>query len=163
MKESRFPVTAVTVSKYLALLLFAGWLVFTGLTGRVSSAPMEDVAAAVTEAAELAPMSPGDNQMLRRLYGLEPDTLGGVLLYYPTSSMSVEELCLIRLSDVSQQDAVRQAMEDRIAAQLRSFDGYGPDQAAELRRAVVEVRGNYALLVVAEDPAPVLQAFRAAL
>ena len=117
----------------------------------------------MTEAASLDPMSPGGDQMIRRLYGLDPDTFDGALLYYPSTNMGAEELLLIRLSDISQQDVVREAMEARISSQIGVFEGYAPAQVAMLEKGVVEVRGNYALLIVAEDVSSVLRAFEAAL
>jgi hypothetical protein len=43
------------------------------------------------------------------------------------------------------------------------FEGYAPEQYATLEHGVVEVQGNYLLLVVANDTAPVRQAFLDAL
>ena len=59
--------------------------------------------------------------------------------------------------------AVKDAIESRLDTQKKSFDGYGVDQYAMLEKAVVEVQGNYILLVVANDPAPVRKAFLGAL
>lgn len=155
--------TAAAVLKYLLLLAFAAFLMLRGAGNRVSSAPFGDVRSAVLSAADRTPMSEGDNQMLRRLYGLDPESLEGSMLYYPTSSMAVEEILLVKLADTAQGDAVRSAMEARVASQRSSFEGYGPDQVALLDRSVIEVRGNYAILIVAEDTETVLRAFTGAL
>lgn len=152
----------VAALKYLLVLAFAAFLVLRMAGGRESRTPFEEMRTAVVSAADLAPMTEGDNQMLRRLYGLDPESLEEYCLYYPTSSMAVEELLLVKL-DSGQAEAVRNAMEARIASQRESFDGYGPDQVALLDRSAVEVRGNYALLIVAEDPESVLRAFTGAL
>ena len=163
VKDPRRTAGLAAALKYLVLALFVGLLAYEALGGRVSAATFDEVSAAVTDAAELAPMSLGGNQMLRRLYGLEPEDYDGVLLYYPTSSMSVEELLVLKLSDTAQRDAVESALQARVASQIASFEGYGPDQVAMLEKSVIEVRGNYALLVVAEDTASVLRAFENAL
>lgn len=155
-------VTVVAALKYLLVLAFAALLVLRAAGGRESRTPFEDMKTAVLSAADLGPMSEGDNQMLRRLYGLDPESLEAFCLYYPTSSMAVEELLLVKL-DGGQAEAVRNAMEARIAGQRDSFDGYGPEQVALLDKSAVEIRGNYALLIVAEDPEPVLRAFTGAL
>ncbi len=163
MSESRVNLTAVTVMKYLLLIAMAVFLLFQFFDRHVSRAPYEKVEQAVLGAAVLDPMSEGDNQMLRRVYNLDPEDYEGVTLYYPTTSMSVEEILLVKLKDLSQQDAVREAMENRMASQIAVFEGYGPEQTAMLRRGVIEVRGNYLLLVVAEAPETVQQAFIQAL
>ena len=64
---------------------------------------------------------------------------------------------------MSQQETVRSIMENRIADQTSVFEGYAPEQVELLSHAVVTVSGNYLLLVVAQDPAPVVAAFNGAL
>ena len=163
MRESRVNVTLIAALKYLLLIVFVAFLLSQARGAKASLSPFEDVQSAVLSAADLTPMTEGDNQMIRRIYGLDPDSFEGILLYYPTSSMSVEEILLVKLTDVSQGDSIRQVMEDRIQSQIDVFAGYGPEQVAMLEKAIVEVRGNYALLVVADQPDAVRQAFLAAL
>lgn len=129
----------------------------------LSDAPIESVSRAVTEAVDLSAMQEGDNQMLRRLYGLDPSEYEGVCLYYPTTNMGAEEILVIRLADVSQQESVAAAMEKRLETQLASFAGYGVEQTHLLENAVVETEGNYVLLAVHGDAQAALAAFRAAL
>ena len=75
-----------------------------------------------------------------------------------------EELLIVKLSDVSQQETVRKAVEARIATQKNTFEGYGVEQFALLsNNAVVELRGNYVLFVVNAASADALRAFLAAL
>ncbi len=158
--------TKIILFEVLKWLLVAALVVFLFVllsANRESSAPFSHVKEAVIAAADLTPMAEGDNQSLKRLYGLSASDYENILLYYPTTNMGAEELLLIELSDLSQQQAVTSAIEARLDAQKKSFDGYGVDQYAMLEQAVVEVRGNYILLVVASDPAPIRQAFLGAL
>ncbi len=159
-------------SKKIILLEVAKWLCVAGLlallivmlsSNRESNADFSTVQEAVLSAADLGPMAQGDNQTIKRLYGLSASDYEGVMLYYPTTNMGAEELLLVKLKDVSQQEAVKAAIQSRIDTQKQSFDGYGVDQYAMLEKAVVEIQGNYILLVVAADPAPVRQAFLGAL
>lgn len=163
MTATRGKAAVFAALKYLLLLALAVFLLSQATGNRVSSAVFSDVEQAVSAAADLEPMTAGDNQMLRRLYGLDPESFEGVLLYVPSYTMSVEELLLVKLTDTAQQDAVREAMEARVASQIDVFSGYGPEQVAMLERAIIDVRGNYALLIVAEDPDTVRQAFAGAL
>ena len=161
--RSRINVTLVAALKYLLVAALAVLLLSQIRGNRTSSTPFEEMQSAVLAAADLTPMQEGENQMLRRIYQMDPESYEGVLLYYPASSMAVEEILLVKMSSTAQQDAVRQMMEDRVQSQIDVFAGYGPEQVAMLERAIIEVRGNYALLVVAEDPDAVRQAFVAAL
>lgn len=158
--------TKIILLEVLKWLFVAALCVFLYLmlsANRESRAAFSDVQEAVISAADLTPMAEGDNQTFKRLYGLSASDYENVLLYYPTTNMGAEELLLIQLKDLSQQQAVKDAIESRLDTQKKSFDGYGVDQYAMLEKAVVEVQGNYILLVVANDPAPVRKAFLGAL
>ena len=161
MKSTK--IILLEVLKWLFVAALCVFLYFTLSAHRESRAAFSDVQAAVTSAADLTPMAEGDNQTFKRLYGLSASDYENVLLYYPTTNMGAEELLLIQLKDLSQQQAVKDAIESRLDTQKKSFDGYGVDQYAMLEKAVVEVQGNYILLVVANDPAPVRKAFLGAL
>ena len=161
MKSTK--IILLEVLKWLFVAALCVFLYFMLSANRESRAVFSDVQEAVISAADLTPMAEGDNQTFKRLYGLSASDYENVLLYYPTTNMGAEELLLIQLKDLSQQQAVKDAIESRLDTQKNSFDGYGVDQYAMLEKAVVEVQGNYILLVVANDPAPVRKAFLGAL
>lgn len=148
------------LSAILALILLIS--MFGGNT--VSNADPADVVQEVTAVLDMSSMLEGDNQMIKRFYGIDPSAFEACYLYYPNTNMMAEELLIIKLKDVSQQDAVRQAVEQRIETQKTTFEGYGVEQFALLSdHAVVEIRGNYVLFVVNAASAEALKAFRGAL
>lgn len=128
-----------------------------------SSAPFESVAEAVTKTLDQTNMTLADNQMVRRLYGLDPAQFEGVLCYSPTTNMNAEEVLLVKLQSDSQQDAVREAIEARRDSQMRTFDGYGFEQYAMLEESIIEVHGNYILFISSNDPKTTVKAFSDAL
>lgn len=129
-----------------------------------SSAKAEDVAAAVVENIDMSNMLEADNQMVKRLYGLDPSAFESCILYYPTTNMMAEEVLIVKLADMSQQDAVRAAAEKRLATQKTTFEGYGVEQFDMLtNHSVIEVRGNYVLFVVNANCDAARKAFRKAL
>ena len=130
----------------------------------MSSADMADVEAAVTAEIDMTNMLSGDNKMIKRFYGLDPAQFESIVLYYPTTNMMAEELLIVKLSDMSQQEQVRSAVEARIATQKTTFEGYGVEQFEMLsNNAVVEVRGNYILFVVNGNSAAAQKAFLGAI
>ena len=148
------------LSAILALILLIS--MFGGNT--VSNADPADVVQEVTAVLDMSSMLEGDNQMIKRFYGIDPSAFEACYLYYPNTNMMAEELLIIKLKDVSQQDADRQAVEQRIETQKTTFEGYGVEQFALLSdHAVVEIRGNYVLFVVNAASAEALKAFRGAL
>ena len=126
----------------------------------VSTADPADVEATVMAQIDMTNMLQGDNKMIKRFYGLDPAAFDECILYYPTTNMMAEELLIVKLSDVSQQETVRAAVEARIATQKNTFEGYGVEQFEMLsNNAVVEVRGNYVLFVVNANSAGAQKAF----
>ena len=151
---SPFTILKVICAAVLLILIFRQ---FGGM--RVSSTPFETMRDDVLAAADLTPMQEGDNQMIRRLYGLDPSEFEGSLLYYPATSMGAEELLVIRLSDTGQQEAAAAAVQARKEGQMGVFEGYAVEPYEMLEKSVIEVRGNYILFVSAADPEAVRKAF----
>ena len=77
--------------------------------------------------------------------------------------MDVDEILIVRMKDSAQENALKDAMQTRIDTQTQSFEGYGVNQTKLLKDAVIDVKGNYALLVVNEKAAEADEAFRKSL
>lgn len=115
----------------------------------ISDADPAAVREAVTAQLDMSQVVEGDNQMVKRLYGLDPAAFEACVLYYPATNMAAEELLIIKLADIGQQEQVRAAIEARLQTQKNTFDGYGVEQYDMLtNRAVVEIRGNWVLFTV---------------
>ena len=126
----------------------------------VSNADPLEVAQAVTATIDMENMLEGDNQLIKRFYGLDPASFEGCILYYPTTNMMAEEVLIVKLKDMSQQEQVRTAIEKRIETQKTTFEGYGVEQFELLENnAVIEVRGNFILFVVNANSAEAQKAF----
>lgn len=152
------------IARWLAAALAVLFLfsIFGGNTA--SSADAADVTAAVTEVVDMSNMVQAENQMIKRLYGLDPAAFEACILYYPTTNMGAEEILIVKLADMSQQDAVRAAAEKRLATQKTTFEGYGVEQFDLLtNHSILEVRGNYILFVVSKDCTDARAAFLDAL
>lgn len=129
-----------------------------------SDAELADVEAAVVEQLDMSAMLKADNQMVKRLYGLDPASFDGCVLYYPNTNMMAEEVLILKLRDASQQETVRTAIETRVQTQKTTFDGYGVEQYALLTdNCIIDIRGNYVLFVVNADCAAAQKAFAGAL
>lgn len=153
-----------TVARWVTAVLAVVLLVTMLASDPLSDTPPETVEQAVTAVLELSQMQKADNQMIRRLYGLNPADFEACVLYYPLTNMEAEEMLLVKLKDTAQADAVRDAVETRLQTQKDSFDGYGISQFDLLtNHAVCRVSGNYVLFVVNEASDAALQAFLNAL
>lgn len=150
--------------RWAAVLAAVVFLVLSFGMDPVSNADPAAVESAVVAKLDVSNMKQGANQMVRRLYGLDPAQYEYCSLYYPATNMDAEELLIIKLKDTAQQEPVRQAVEKRIETQKTTFDGYGIEQYDMLsNNSVVEIRGNYVLFVVSGTSADARQAFLDAL
>ena len=130
----------------------------------ISDAEPGAVREAVTAQMDLSNVLEADNQMIRRLYGLDIAAYESCILYYPATNMGAEELLIVRLASVDQAQTVQSAIEARLQTQKNTFDGYGVEQYDLLtNHAVVEVRGNFVLFAVGQTSDQVRQAFLDAL
>lgn len=161
--NTKTKISLLETIKWLSLILVIIFICSLSFQGSESNTDFSVMSEAVTEQTDVTIMQLSDNQMAKRLYGLDPAEYEGFLLYTPTTNMGAEELLVVKLADVSQQDAVVAAIENRITTQMDSFEGYAQTQYEMLQNAVVEVRGNYILFISAEDTAPVREAFLGAL
>ena len=130
---------------------------------KISEAPIEDVAAAVTGSTDMTDLSPADNRTVKRLYGINANDYDGVALYVSDSNMKVEEVLVVKLKDVSQADAIESAVQSRVDTQLQSFEGYGPEQCKLLDDHVLDIQGNYVLFVVNGEAQAADKAFQKSL
>lgn len=148
---------------FAAALATAGFLYTQTMQSRQSSASFDAVSSAVLQSIDLTDMQEADAQMVRRLYGFAPSEMDGCLLYYPATNMGARELLLVKLSNLSQQTSVSDAIQARRQTQMKSFEGYGVEQYDLLTNSVVEIQGNYILFVVHENASAAAQAFLKAL
>ena len=150
--------------RWVAVAAMALCLILTFGGDPISSAEFADVSAAVLPEVDTANMLEAENQMVKRLYGLDPVNFEGCMLYYPRTNMDAEELLIIKLKDKSQQEKVKAALEARVQTQKTTFEGYGVEQMDLLNNyCVVDVRGNFALLVVSKTCDAAQAAFQDAL
>ena len=146
----------------LVVLMLVFFIRLTAGTGD-SSAPFESVSAAVSQTLDMTNMTPADNQMVKRLYGLDPAQFDGVMCCSPLTNMAAEEVLLVKLKSDDQQEMVQAAIEARRDTQMRTFDGYGFEQYAMLEKSVIEVHGNYILFISSNDPKATVSVFNDAL
>ena len=148
-------------ARWLAAIAVVVYLVVLFGGNTVSSAAFSDVCAAVMEVVDTANMQEVENRMVKRLYGLDPGSFEGCSLYYPVTNMGAEEVLILKLSDTSQQEAVADAVQQRLQTQRNTFEGYGVEQF-DLRtnHYVLQVQGNFVLFAVGEFSGDAVAAFR---
>jgi len=163
MKNKKAGMTILEIVKWILVALIMAFIIHSLMGNRVSKADFSTVWNAVTAKADSSKMQEGSNQMIRRLYGLDPAQFDEIRLDYPKTNMGAEEILLVRLKKTDDQEMVRTAMESRKKTQMNNFNGYGTYQYAMLEKSQIVIRGNYALFVSAENTAEIVQTFESAL
>lgn len=138
----------------LTKVLLAGLLVVMlgGLIrGSVWNRNFETLETDVEAEMDLTRMRRGDEQLLRRLYGLNSGELKFWVLYTAQDNMDVEELLLVEAAEEGQIDQIRQAVERRVEVQKNNFEGYGPEQLKLIEKYVLQEADPYLLFVISED------------
>ena len=114
-------------------------------------ADFEELEAKAETELNMADMRRADEQLLRRLYGLNGGELKNWVLYTSRDNMDVEELLLIEVSEEGQMEYVRQAAEKRAETQKSNFEGYGPEQVQLIEKYVLRESEPYILFVISKD------------
>jgi len=151
--------TATGAFKWAVAVLAIIVIALSSAKSKLSSTTFEAMCDAVMAVTDTSEMQEADSQMIRRLYGIDPNDYDGAMLYYPVTNMHAAELLIVKLKDEDQQDGVEQAISDRKNTLLKSFQGYGAEQTAMLENSITDIRGNYAFFCSAKDPEKVHDAF----
>ena len=160
----KMKISTYEIARWAAVLAALVMLISMFGGNTASSAEAADVAAAVVETIDMTNMVLAENQMVKRLYGLDPASFESCILYYPNTNMMAEEVLILKLKDTQQQESVRAAIEARVETQKTTFDGYGVEQYALLtENCIIDIRGNFVLFVVNADCDAAQKAFAGAL
>lgn len=149
--------------RYALVALLIIFVIILCQGGKISKADIQPVTDNVLGVVGTEGVSEGNRQMVRRLYGLDPNDYEGISLYYPDSNMGAKEFLIVKMSDTSQFEAVEAAMNERVETQLGIFKGYAPAQYAMVENYELCHAGNYALLVISDDPQAAVKAFKKSL
>ncbi len=152
------------LSRWLAAGLAICLLVVGSMQVQNSTASPDAVLSAVTAELDMTKMQEAPAQTIKRLYGVNPSDYESCTLYYPVTNMDVDELLLVKLTDISQGEPLKMAVNERLSRQKHTFENYGPSQMALLNEhAVLELRGSYLLFVVSANADDAKAAFIKAL
>lgn len=124
-----------------------------------SSASFQSVSEAVEKAADISGMTKGGERELRRYYGLNAKDFEDVSFYYTNQTMGVEEILIVKTETEGDIQAVEDAVQNRLEAQIDNFEGYGAKQMRLLRNASRKTRGSYLFFAVSPNAEKFEKAF----
>ena len=163
----------MTKRRVLCVLCVAFCLILAGCSGKeaeISSSGNADVQASPSQTTEAKPLvfeaadvedllaagifseelEQVDVELVYGLYGLSADAVTDCVAYMSTGA-SAEEVVLFTVADESGVAAIENACEWRLEDQTFGYKDYKPTEVPKLENAIVEVRENTVLFVVAND------------
>lgn len=152
-------VTRTELFKYITVAAILIYVILMMIFASGSTKEFGEVAKGVEASLDTESLVKQDSQALKRYYGLNSADYDGVLFYSSSSSMSAEEVLMIKVKNDGQVQGVRDAISARLTSRKNDFDGYAPKQVQLLNSAQLKVRGDYIFLAVAPKADEYLSAF----
>lgn len=132
----------------MAAVLFAGCSSKSNDTYSLEAGKTNFTSALENGTIELGMMGEFDDETLEVMYGISADQVED---YYVTMSMMnvhCEELAIFEVSDETQKEAVKAAIEKRLADLNTTWEHYLADQYEKVQNAVVLEDDNTVILIV---------------
>ena len=87
------------------------------------------------------------------LYGLDGTSVVKAKVYESTGA-TAEEVAVFEGKDEKSAGKIKEAVMKRIETQKESYKGYVPKELEKLKKPLVDVKGKYVALCVADDTSP---------
>ncbi len=79
-------------------------------------------------------------------------------------ALSVEEVLVVKAHSKDDLTSVKDAVDARIASQIKTFEGYGPGTGGDAEKnAIVTTKGNYLFYCVSKTPEKYEEVFKDAI
>ena len=125
---NRGSITRTELFKYITVAAILVFVILMLIFASGSTKAFDEVAKGVEASLDTENLVKQDSQALKRYYGLNSAEYDGVLFYSSASSMSAEEVLMIKVKDESQMQGIRDAIDRRLENRKNDFDGYAPKQ-----------------------------------
>ena len=146
--------------KVMLVLVLAVFLILVYHRSSAKDVSMDSIRQAMLKNTDIEKMKKCGNRDLMQFLSLDYSNYDSYLYYKSRESLGVEEVLVVKVKNKDDLDGVKDAVDHRIEAQKKAFDGYGTNQTQLLNSAVVETKGNYLFYCVAENPSTYEEVFR---
>ncbi|OPA78681.1 hypothetical protein BVG16_12525 [Paenibacillus selenitireducens] len=105
----------------------------------------------IEQAVNLKDMKEEDRNKLKKLYKIDTDSVEDFILYTSTSNVRADELAVIKLTEQSQADSVKEKIKLRIDAQKIKFKDYRPNEYFLVENHVLKTKGPFVFFAVSKE------------
>ena len=127
------------------------------VTAKIPS--VDEITQKVKQATDTSNMRIADAAGLKKLYDINSDELEGFSLLTAPSDIKSDEIAILKVKDSGNVENVKNKITKRIDKQLKSFNGYLPNEYYLIQHNTVKVKGNYVIFIVSKDAEKVSNAF----
>lgn len=141
------------MKKITVLILVAAMLLTAGCASKSAPLKIDPTAAADKLASTVHfvdQMSPVDEKMALKLYGLDQTSVSKEKVYESTGA-TAEEIAVFEAKDEAGAAKIKTAAQKRIEDQKAGFQDYQPKEMAKLKNPVLVTNGNYVFLCVSDE------------
>lgn len=129
--------------KIIFVVILAVFLTSVYSAGNSKDVPIKEIETQMKKAETLVGMEKCGDRMLMQFFGLDSQEFDSYIYYKGTEALSVDELLIVKGGPQQDMASAKEAAEKRIESQIKTFEGYGPTQVAQLKNAIVKVKGSY--------------------
>lgn len=155
------------MKRAILIILKTCLVIFFGifLCKELSGPSMSDTDFSVVEKKVIKTMTKYDlekqgGKEIKKYLSINSADYENIQYYKSADPMNVREIVIVKFKDPSQGEAFKEAMQQRIDAQINAFNGYGVEQVGLLKKAVVSLDMNYAIYVTCETANDVVSTYK---
>ena len=146
--------------KAVFVLILIAFLIIVYIRQDADDVPMLEVETSILTETDIASdMRKCSDLDLSHFMGISASDTVEYIYYKSTDALSVDELLIIKTGGHNELAPFRDAVDDRIDSQIRTFESYGPDQVAALKSALIVEKGPYILYYVGPEQDKVEEVF----
>ncbi len=147
----------------IKVLLVTVLVLFMGAVYSLQDAddvPLSEIDKALKKETRIEKMEECSERQLMQLIGIDASAYDSFIYYKSKKALGVDELLIVKANNRADLDGVQDAVDKRISNQIATFQGYGPEQVAMLKDAIITKRGNYLFYCVASNPEQYEEVFK---
>ena len=139
--------TAIKVILGIGIVVYLVLLCIQGYSNDIS---LDNLQKRYEKQKLLSGMQEQKEKNLRRYYGIEAAQCEEYLYYKAESTMAVDELLIVKAGSAKEAKEMEKNAKNHLESQKKSFEGYGIEQTALLKKAEVGSTGKYVIYMAGE-------------
>lgn len=148
--------------KKLLLLVFSLVLIGMMLTAcgtKKVQIPVDDIYASISEKVEFPPLMDVNQEEIKTLYGLDSDIFEEFIVKRSMLKIRAHEIAIIKVTDLTNVEKVKQAMEIRRQQIVSEFETYLQDQYEIAIDGKIDSNGKYIIFIISEQANEIVNTF----